>query len=485
MNSLRPYIQELFSTANEPMLIVNINGEVEYLNKNAQELLNISGNEKQKLDMDENSKSSWTSFLKKIREQKFGTCVLNVKLSDCKYKKMKLEGYFVKKNKLVFLRIMNMLTASYKEIYSSSLLDELTHGVVITNIEGIVLDINKKALQFFQCDYDEIVNLSHKIVFNKLDDFEFNKLKYYQELKNIGQATIILRKKGNEKEQYFKIESKLNSRKKLIISTISDVTIQFELNNQIMKQDCMKEVRQVAATIAHEIRNPMTSIKGFIELLKNSQSNPSDYLRYLSVIESELNRIDNYLKDLLSTVKPSKEGYEKVFLTKIVNEVVELMQPYALKVNIIIEIQNENMTNDVAILGNESRLKQVLINLVKNAIEVMENGGRINVTITKLNDKVVQISVQDEGIGIPKENLDNLFKPFYTTKQYGTGLGLPIVKEIVEDHHGNIKVESKLNCGTTFYLEFPIYNENKKLGKQNEKIIEMWYEKTLNSLPIM
>lgn len=487
MNSIRPYIQELFSTVNEPMLIVNVNGEVEYINKNAQELLNISGNEKRKLEMDENSKSSWTTFLNKIREQKFGTCVLNVKLSDCKYKKMKLEGYFVKKNKLVFLRIMNMLTASYKEIkdkYSTSLLDELSHGVVITNLEGIVLDINKKALQYLHCEYDEIINMNHKIVFNKLDDFEYNKLKYYQDLKNIGQATIVLRNIVNDKDQYFKVESQLNSRKKLIISTITDVTIQFDLNNQLMKQDYMKEVRQVAATIAHEIRNPMTSIKGFIELIKNSQVSYSDCQRYVSIIESELNRIDDYLKDLLNTVKPSKNGFEKVFLIKVINEVVELMQPYALKENIIIGIENKNIKNDVAILGNENRIKQVLINLVKNAIEVLEKGGRITVAIAKLNDKSVQISVQDNGTGISKENLDNLFKPFYTTKQSGTGLGLSIVKEIVEDHRGNIKVESKLNYGTTFYIEFPICEDNKIIEKQNNKIIEMWYGKSFDSIPI-
>lgn len=488
MTSVRPIIKEVFSAVSEPMLIVNISGEVEYLNHNAKELFNINENENRKLELGEISKSSWTSFLNKIREQKWGTCVLHVKLSEYKYRKLKLEGFLYKKKKLIFVRVMNLLANSYKEIkekYSSHLLDELSHGVVITDLEGIVLDLNKKALQFIQCEYEEIINKSHKFIFNKLEDFEFNKLKFYQDIQTSGQASIVLRNTNGNKEQYFKVESKLNCRKNIIVSTITDITLECELNNQLLRQDLSNEVCKVAASIAHEIRNPMTSLKGFIDLLKNSYSNSKEYERYLNVMESEINRIDNYLKDLLNTAKPSKGKLEVVDLNKITNEVIELMQPFTIKNNNnIITIRNENNANGVSILGNENRIKQLLINLIKNAIEVMDNGGCITVSLTNLNNRVVQLSVQDEGTGVSQEQIDNLFKPFYTTKENGTGLGLSIVKRIVEEHRGSIKVESSLNCGTIFYIELPIYDVNSEILKENEEIIKMWYNKSLKSIPI-
>lgn len=485
LNGVRIMFHELFSSINEPMLIINTDGEVEYFNKNAQELLNMAEDKKNKLEMDEHSKSSWTFFLNKIREQKSGSCLLNLKFPDCHYKKVKFFGYFFEKKKLIFVRIKTIIATSYKEIkekYSSFLLDELSHGVVITDLEGMILDVNKKALQFLLCDYDEIINTSHKSIFDKLEDYEYNKLKFYQEIKNLGQASIVLRNVIGDEEQYYKIDSKLNVKKNIIVSTITNITTEIELHNQMKQQDFTKELCQVAASIAHEIGNPMTSLKGFIDLLKYSTS--KEYVRYLNVMESELNRIDKILNDLVNLAKPSKEVYEKINIKNVVNEVVELMQPHAIKHNIIITIRSGNVSNDTAIFGSEHRIKQVLINLIKNAIEVMDNGGGITVAITNINNNMIQLSVQDEGTGIPEEHIESLFKPFYTTKKYGTGLGLSIVKKIIEEHNGKIKVESVLNNGTTFFIEFPMYDENSEFIKDDEKIVNIWYNKPINSLPI-
>ena len=144
------------------------------------------------------------------------------------------------------------------------------------------------------------------------------------------------------------------------------------------------------------------------------------------------------------------------------------MQPQALIHNIRIEFEESNLGED-HILGNKHKMKQVFINLLKNAIEVMPTGGSIKINCSYDYQKQVTITVQDEGTGMSEQQLQNIFMPFYTTKPEGTGLGLPFVVKTVEEHNGEIFVTSKEREGTTFEIVFPVVVKNEK--PQNSKCL--------------
>ncbi|SOC35151.1 sensor histidine kinase [Ureibacillus acetophenoni] len=229
-----------------------------------------------------------------------------------------------------------------------------------------------------------------------------------------------------------------------------------KLQEKTDHQNNLQLIGQMAATIAHEIRNPMTSINGFIELLKMNSTEENK--KYLSIMKSELDRMEQILSEILHLSKPVERKYELISVANIANEIKEIMTPLAdfHKIKIVLNIKNHSHSN---ILGNSTRIKQMLMNLVKNAIEEMDMGGTITITLKNVKNKV-QITICDEGRGIAKEDIPNLFQPFYTTKAEGTGLGLQIVKSVVEEHEGNIYVKSIENVGTSFVIELPLTSES-------------------------
>ncbi len=168
--------------------------------------------------------------------------------------------------------------------------------------------------------------------------------------------------------------------------------------------------------------------------------------------------MEQILSELLVLSKPSTMKVELLELDHIVKQVIEFMLPDALMKNIM--IQYISNPNQVYIGGNENRLKQVLMNLIKNAMESMNNGGTITVEMTTNDCAIVELTIKDEGVGMDSTTLQNLFQPFYTTKSSGTGLGLAFVKKVIEEHDGIIGVNSELQKGTCFHLQFPIYTFN-------------------------
>lgn len=150
---------------------------------------------------------------------------------------------------------------------------------------------------------------------------------------------------------------------------------------------------------------------------------------------------------------------ELLDLDNIVKQVIEFMLPDALMKNIM--IQYISSANQAAYIGgNENRLKQVFMNLIKNAMESMNNGGTITIEMNVIDCTMVELMIKDEGNGMDSSTLQNLFQPFYTTKSTGTGLGLAFVKKVIEEHEGLIGVNSELQKGTCFHLQFPIYTFN-------------------------
>ncbi|WP_028393041.1 PAS domain S-box protein [Bacillus cihuensis] len=236
---------------------------------------------------------------------------------------------------------------------------------------------------------------------------------------------------------------------------IRDVTEKLAMEEQIRKSDTLHVVGELAAGIAHEIRNPMTAIKGFIQLLQNSVK--EDYTTYFNVITSELQRIETIITEFLFLAKPQALKYSNQDVNVIVKETADFLEAQAMLNNIQLKRNLTKDNCDVFCEGNQ--LKQVLINIIKNAIEVSNDGSFVIINTERINDSFVKISIIDHGPGITEEKLRRLGEPFYTTKERGTGLGLMVSYKIIEEHKGYIEVESEAEKGATFHIFLPIPRE--------------------------
>jgi two-component system, sporulation sensor kinase E len=236
----------------------------------------------------------------------------------------------------------------------------------------------------------------------------------------------------------------------LYMTMLRDVTEKKAMQEQIRKSDTMQVVGQLAAGIAHEIRNPMTALKGFVQLLQGSVK--EDYSLYFDVITSELRRIETIITDFLVMAKPQAVKYEKRDVTQILQDTIDLLGAEAALTNVQFATHFEKIPS---IYCEPNQLKQVFINILKNALEVMPSGGEIVVSVSGHAGDYIVVSVQDEGGGMPEERVKRLGEPFYTTKEKGTGLGLMVSYKIIEEHKGYIEVTSKLGEGTTFLIHLP------------------------------
>lgn len=228
-----------------------------------------------------------------------------------------------------------------------------------------------------------------------------------------------------------------------------------ESREYLQQSEKLSVVGELAAGIAHEIRNPLTSLKGFTQLLENKFPTESDYV---GIMISEIDRINTIVGELLLLAKPSKVDFAPVHIDNVLDDVCTLMSAQTNLHGIL--IQREYMANlkDVKINAVETKLKQVFINIIKNAIEAMDKGGTITIE-TELLDDNIMIVFKDNGTGIPPHILKVLGKPFFTTKEKGTGLGLMVSHSIIESHKGFLKIDSEDGIGTTVEIILPIIKE--------------------------
>ncbi|WHY67512.1 ATP-binding protein [Neobacillus sp. SuZ13] len=208
---------------------------------------------------------------------------------------------------------------------------------------------------------------------------------------------------------------------------------------------------QLAAGIAHEIRNPITAIKGFLHLMaRDYHGEPM----YYDIVESEVARIEVILKELMVLATPIKKKYEKLTISSLLDQVLALMESQMLLNNI--QVDKKFSFLEESILGDGNQLKQVFINYIKNAIEAMPNGGSILIEGSITEEKHAQIRIIDQGCGIPPDMINRINEPFYTTKEYGTGLGMPVSYQIIEEHKGKIDITSS-NKGTCIEVSLPTF----------------------------
>jgi PAS domain S-box-containing protein len=229
-----------------------------------------------------------------------------------------------------------------------------------------------------------------------------------------------------------------------------DITERKRSDEILIKSEKLSVVGQLAAGVAHEIRNPLTSLKGFVQLLR---AKIGGYDTYFDIMLSELERINFIVSEFLVIAKPQLTKFQLKDTASILLNTVALVNTQAIMQNVeIITRLNEPLPT---VLCDENQIKQVFINVLNNSIEAMPEGGVITIEVFREEQNIV-FRFSDCGVGIPEERIPRLGEPFYTTKEKGTGLGLMVSFKIIENHHGQMVFSSELGRGTTVDITLPV-----------------------------
>lgn len=224
-----------------------------------------------------------------------------------------------------------------------------------------------------------------------------------------------------------------------------------QLRLELQNSEKLRVINELTSVFAHEIRNPMQVTRGFLQLL-NEPDLPNNKKEYIQISIEELDRANEIINDFLSFGKPSINNNKRIDVSYQIQRVVNIFQSYSLNHNV--EIKTDILDN-CWIYANPQKLNQSLINILKNAIESMPNGGIVWITCTSTDDGYIKINIKDQGIGMTKKQIDRLGSPYYSLKESGTGLGMMVSFQIVRSLKGKIQVNSEKDIGTEFIILLP------------------------------
>ncbi|MEW9051049.1 MAG: PAS domain-containing protein [Neobacillus sp.] len=327
--------------------------------------------------------------------------------------------------------------------------------VAFTDARGIITGVNDKFCEISKYTREEIIGKSHSILNSCYHSKDFFKDLW----KTIGEGNVWkgeIRNKAKDGTLYWvdtTIVPFLDEKGKpyQYVAIRNDITERKRTEEVLHRQDKLAAVGQLAAGVAHEIRNPLTSMKGYAEFLSLDEKDP-ERMEFLNIILDEIERVNTIVEDFMVLAKPKAVELEEKNVIPVIKNVVSLLEFEARKKHVRLSFDCSHEI--IQIECDENRLKQVFLNFIKNGIEAMPNGGELRVR-TIIHENNVQISIQDTGVGIPEEKLKKLGEPFYTTKKNGNGLGLMVSFKIIESHNGKVFVESEPNKGTTFNILLP------------------------------
>ncbi|MEI2446825.1 ATP-binding protein [Priestia megaterium] len=259
------------------------------------------------------------------------------------------------------------------------------------------------------------------------------------------------------KEQ-LNVETNFSHSKDGIAKAIDELEVIMEktrMQKELQRAEKMNAIGQLAASVAHEIRNPMTVVKGFLQLFQDNTKLSNTELSYIHLMINEMDRAEAIIHDYLSLAKPDVHQHRFINCLECVTSLVDLLSSYALLTNnILIELDAKE---EMYVRGSRNELNQVLLNIMKNGIEAMRAGGTLRVGLYK-REGHVHIQIEDTGIGMTSEQVNRLGTAFYSLKEKGTGIGLMVSYQLVEQMNGRIEVESIPGKGSTFTLIFPSYD---------------------------
>lgn len=231
-----------------------------------------------------------------------------------------------------------------------------------------------------------------------------------------------------------------------------------KLRQVITRTERLRTAATLASGMAHEIKNPLTAIKTVSEYLPRKIHDPAFIEKYIPLLQKEVDRIDDLVHQLLEYAKPTPPVMKPTLIVSLINETLDLLNQQLISKHINL-IKNMDVPSDFEVLIDKNQIKQALLNIILNAIDALPKSGQLYIEV--ILDRHLYITISDNGPGMTKKDLKNIFDPFYSQKDNGTGLGLSITHEIIQQHQGKIEVQSRLGEGTTFKIKLPVQEKNK------------------------
>lgn len=347
------------------------------------------------------------------------------------------------------------LEESVREVSDITYALEQSSIIAFTDKRGIITKVNSKFCEISGYTREELIGKTHRIVNSGYHSKEF----FRNVWQTIAQGEIWKGEIRNKRKDgtYYWVDTTIvpfldkNNKPYQYLAIRNDITEKKRTEEVLHRQDKLAAVGQLAAGVAHEIRNPLTSIKGYAEFLSMDETE-KDRQEYFDIILDEIERVNSIVEEFMLLSKPTVSVLERKPLLPIIDNVVSILdyqlRKSKIKLNRIYEEPNLFVECD------ENKLKQVFLNFIKNAVEAMPNGGSIEITV-KREDEDITIMIKDSGIGMSKEQIKKLGEPFFTTKKDGNGLGLMVSFKIIENLNGKVYIDSEQNKGTSFHITLP------------------------------
>ncbi|MCY9665429.1 PAS domain S-box protein [Paenibacillus alginolyticus] len=344
-----------------------------------------------------------------------------------------------------------------------SFINNTTDAICVLDQRFKVISVNSAYEKVFGWNQDELQNKPLPIYPDFLEE-------HHKEIRDLlkagnqisGLETVRIRKDGQLIHVSVTKTPIKNEKGKIIgfAGITRDITERKRTEELLRKSDKLSVAGQLAAGLAHEIRNPLTSLRGFLQLLQNDMKGKQ---HYFDIMLSELDRINFIVSEFLVIAKPEAIQYKKSDLINILQTVIALLDTQANLCNVQLLLEFESDIPEF--ICSEMHLKQLFINLVKNAIEAITKDGHIKITVSMQGSEMIRVRTQDNGCGIPEERVKQLGEPFYTTKEKGTGLGLMMCFKIVEAHRGTMSIQSRIGEGTIIDVFLP----TQSIGKDSSE----------------
>lgn len=361
------------------------------------------------------------------------------------------------------------------QIASKAILESLAGGVLTLDLEGRLTIVNKAASQILEIREDppfpplaalgqkhpKLVDVIRQALLDQVyaQDYDWTFL-------NSAGTPVHLR--ANISPQ-----TDDDGRRLGIVVLIKDVTNLVRMEQELRKRDRLAAAGSLAAGIAHEIRNPLSAVELNLRLLRDELRDPAcspqEVDGYFDVLFAETRRLNRITTNFLQLSRPAPLVKSRLPIQKPVRQVARLVETEALEKNVRIELDLGD--REIFVLGEETKLEQVCLNILINAIQAMPRGGVARVTVRRRSDdggEWAEVAFTDSGVGIPPENIPRLFDPYFTTRPDGTGLGLAIADRIVADHGGSISVASSPGRGATLTVRLPVAPDEEAAGTPAE-----------------
>ncbi len=349
--------------------------------------------------------------------------------------------------------------------YLQNILESLTNGVVVTDVAGQIQTLNSCAEMFTGGSQTEVIGQHIGILFGGMAVNDWQKIDLAEYAK--GEAGHKVKINSRTLEIFCSPFKSPNGKTIGNVFVLRDITRIEKLEDMAKRTEKFAAMGEMAANIAHEIRNPLGSIELFASLLLKNLSQKKDQERAIQIISSVKN-VDNKISNLLLFTRTQSPKMSKIDLHEILSKVIDFSEQIMEQGGI--SVSAKYACEHAYIDGDAEMLKQVFLNIILNAQQAMPEGGTLAIVsstsanlIGQRESQVVEIVFQDSGPGIPEQNLSRIFDPFFSTKESGSGLGLAIVHNIINQHNGSVSIENAIQGGVAVSINFPLVQKDVKI----------------------